>query len=112
VLALYTLLCHCMTSVNLKLFSAFLKIVVASQIYLHYIYSMPATAGPDGRDNMIIRTYEDALLAVALKLTASEIEFPAADLTIKPTDFLRNPVTSTSRIEGAILDRQSAIHFE
>jgi hypothetical protein len=35
-----------------KLFSAFLKIVVASRIYLHYIYSMPATAGPDGRDNM------------------------------------------------------------
>ena len=61
---------------------------------------------------MIIRTYEDAILAVALKLTASEIEFPAADLTIKPTDFLRNPVTSSSRIEGAILNRQSAIHFE
>jgi hypothetical protein len=72
---------------------------------------MPATAGPQGNAAMIIRTYEDALLAVALKLTYDEIEFPATDMTIKPTDFLRNPVPC-SRIEGAILDRQSHILFE
>ena len=60
---------------------------------------------------MIIRTYEDALLAVALKLPAAAAEFSAADMTIKPTDFLRNPVPC-SRIEGAILDRQSHILFE
>jgi hypothetical protein len=73
---------------------------------------MPAIAGPQGNAAMIIRTYEDALLAVALKLTYDEIEFPATDMTIKPTDFLRNPVTSSSRIEGAILNRQAHILFE
>lgn len=42
-----------------ELFSAFLKIVVASRIYLHYIYHMPATAGPDGRDKMKPLNYSD-----------------------------------------------------
>ena len=60
---------------------------------------------------MIIRTYEDALLAVALKLPHSEIEFEDVDLTIKPTRHLKAPV-SASRVEGAILDRQAHIHFE
>jgi hypothetical protein len=60
---------------------------------------------------MIIKTYEDALLAVALKLPHSEIEFPDADMAIKPTSYLKSPVPS-SRTEGAILNRQAHIHFE
>jgi hypothetical protein len=60
---------------------------------------------------MIIRTYEDALLAIALKLPHSEIEFPEVDMAIKPTNYLKSPVPS-SRIEGAILNRQAHIHFE
>jgi hypothetical protein len=58
---------------------------------------------------MIIRTYEDALAAIGKK--ASEIEFPEADVSIKPTDNLRAPV-GNCRIEGLILARTEAILFE
>jgi hypothetical protein len=63
------------------------------------------------RNNMIIRTFEDALMAVELKIPDSEIEFPDCDLAIKPTNHLWKPVPS-SRAEGRILDRQAHIHFE
>lgn len=72
---------------------------------------MPAIKRAKGKKKMIIKTYEDALMAIALKLPHSEIEFEDIALTIKPTSYLKSPVSS-SRAEGAILNRQAHIHFE
>ena len=60
---------------------------------------------------MLIETYEDALLAVALKLPSAQVEVAAVDLTIKPTNYLQKQV-SDSFAERAILNRQAHIHFE
>jgi hypothetical protein len=58
---------------------------------------------------MIVTTYEEALAAIGTR--AADIEFHEFDRTIKPTDHLRAPV-GNCRVEGAILARQEAIHFE
>ncbi len=62
-------------------------------------------------NKILVKSYEDALEIVRLGLTADQIEFPACDLTIKPTDHLRAPVADSWH-EGAILTRQAHVLFE
>ena len=58
---------------------------------------------------MIVQTYEEALASIGM--LANDVSFIDADMTIKATDFLRQPVIE-SMAERAILDRQAAITFE
>ena len=53
--------------------------------------------------------YQQALAAIGMR--AADVEVADVDLTIKPTNFLRNP-TWNCPAEAAILDRQAAILFE
>lgn len=58
----------------------------------------------------MITTYEEALAAIGTR--AADAEFPAADLTIRPTNNIKNFTTTESRIERILLDRAALITFE
>ena len=58
----------------------------------------------------MITTYEQALAAIGT--SAADASFPAADLTIRPTNNVKNFTTTESRIERILLDRAAVITFE
>lgn len=58
----------------------------------------------------MITTYEEALAAIGTR--AADATFPAADLTIRPTNFVKNFTTTESLTERALLDRAALITFE
>jgi len=62
-------------------------------------------------NQMIIRSYEDALEAIKQKIPANGIEFEAV-VVIRdtPVTNIHYPINSSS--ERMILDQQSRIHFE